>query len=60
MYNSQLNHFTILFQLSEQQRKELLMAYVSTGAKRAVETRLLNFISYNHYHLPMYAKPGMV
>ncbi|KAK3738961.1 hypothetical protein RRG08_006528 [Elysia crispata] len=46
--------------LSEQQRKELLMAYVSTGAKRAVETRLLNFISYNHYHLPMYAKPGMV
>ncbi|GFR98710.1 cilia- and flagella-associated protein 61-like [Elysia marginata] len=46
--------------LNDQQRKELLMAYVSTGAKRAVETRLLNFISYNYYHLPMYAKPGMV
>lgn len=46
--------------LNEQQKKELLMAYISTGSKRAVETRLLNFISYNYYHLPMYAKPGMV
>ncbi|XP_012942608.1 cilia- and flagella-associated protein 61 [Aplysia californica] len=46
--------------LTSEQRKELMLAYVSTGAKRAVETRLLNFMSYNHYHLPFYAKPGMV
>ena len=31
-----------------------------SGAKQAVETRLLNFLSYNYNHLPMYAKPGMV
>jgi len=46
--------------LSDGQRKELMTAYMSTGAKRAVETRLLNFMSYNQYHLPFYAKPGMV
>ncbi|XP_059138560.1 cilia- and flagella-associated protein 61-like isoform X3 [Physella acuta] len=45
---------------TQDQRKELMSAYIATGAKRAVETRLLNFIGYNHYHLPMYAKPGMV
>ncbi|CAL1535687.1 unnamed protein product [Lymnaea stagnalis] len=45
---------------SQDHRKELMLAYVATGAKRAVETRLLNFISYNYYHLPMYAKPGMI
>ncbi|XP_041351130.1 cilia- and flagella-associated protein 61-like isoform X2 [Gigantopelta aegis] len=42
------------------QRKELYDAYAASGAKRAVETRLLSFINYNHYHLTMYAKPGMV
>ncbi|XP_048259860.1 cilia- and flagella-associated protein 61-like isoform X2 [Haliotis rufescens] len=46
--------------MSKTQRRELLEAYAGTGAKRAVETRLLSFISYNYYHLPMYAKPGMV
>ncbi|KAL4238233.1 Cilia and flagella associated protein 61 [Mactra antiquata] len=46
--------------LSDGQRKELLDVFQSTGAKRAVEARLLNFMSYNYYHLPMYAKPGMV
>ncbi|XP_053397247.1 cilia- and flagella-associated protein 61-like [Mercenaria mercenaria] len=46
--------------LSDGQRDELQQLYKSTGAKRAVEARLLNFLSYNYYHLPMYAKPGMV
>lgn len=46
--------------LSDGQRGELLQLYKSTGAKRAVEARLLNFLSYNYYHLPMFAKPGMV
>ncbi|BFZ07341.1 hypothetical protein BsWGS_10380 [Bradybaena similaris] len=47
-------------ELTDSQKRELMVAYISTGAKRAVETRLLNFICYNYYHLPMYAKPGMV
>ncbi|KAK6176372.1 hypothetical protein SNE40_014672 [Patella caerulea] len=46
--------------LSKSQQEELNEVYKSSGAKRAVETRLLNFISYNYYHLPMYTKPGMV
>ena len=48
------------FQLSPDQRKNLAVEYGETGAKRAVETRLLSFLTYNYYHLPMYAKPGMV
>ncbi|KAH3859190.1 hypothetical protein DPMN_101906 [Dreissena polymorpha] len=39
--------------LSEKQRGELEQLYGETGAKRAVEARLLNFLSYNYYHLPM-------
>lgn len=46
--------------LTEKQRENLTDLYQQTGAKRAVEARLLNFLSYNSYHLPMYAKPGMV
>ncbi|KAK7103337.1 cilia- and flagella-associated protein 61-like [Littorina saxatilis] len=46
--------------MSDSQREQLLEAYKSTGSKRAVETRLLSFLAYNYYHLPMYAKPGMV
>ncbi|XP_064599733.1 cilia- and flagella-associated protein 61-like [Liolophura sinensis] len=42
------------------QRQELRDYYIQSGCKRAVETRLLSFLSYNYYHLPMYAKPGMV
>ena len=34
--------------------------YASSGVKRAVETHLLSYLNYNYYHLPMYAKPGMV
>ena len=47
-------------QLSEGQRKNLHELYADTSVKRAVETRLLSYLSYNYYHLPMYAKPGMV
>ena len=47
-------------QLSKEERKNLTGEYADSGAKRAVETRLLSFLTYNYYHLPMYAKPGMV
>ncbi|KAK7506986.1 hypothetical protein BaRGS_00001837 [Batillaria attramentaria] len=46
--------------LADEQRQKLMEKYKSMGCKRAVETRLLSFLSYNYYHLPMYAKPGMV
>jgi hypothetical protein len=47
-------------QLAPPVRKQLFDQYKDSGAKRAVETRLLSFLSYNYYHLTMYAKPGMV
>ena len=56
IYDSKLN----ILQLSVSQREELTDIYKKSGAKRAVEARLLNYLSYNYYHLPMYAKPGMV
>ncbi|EDO37268.1 predicted protein [Nematostella vectensis] len=46
--------------LSKDQRRNLSDNYVSSPAKKAIEQRLLSFLSYNGYHLPMYAKPGMV
>lgn len=46
--------------LTEGQKNMLRTRYIGSGSKRAVETHLLNFLSYNYYHLPMYAKPGMV
>ncbi|XP_025103771.1 cilia- and flagella-associated protein 61-like isoform X2 [Pomacea canaliculata] len=46
--------------ISEAQRHQLMDLYKASGSKQAVETRLLSFLSYNYYHLPMYAKPGMV
>jgi len=45
--------------LNEGQRGLLKARYLNSGTKRAIETHLLNFMSYNYYHLPMYAKPGM-
>ena len=51
---------SVLFQLSKAQRKNLSDDFGESGAKRAVETRLLSFLTYNYYHVPMYAKPGMV
>ncbi|XP_076099520.1 cilia- and flagella-associated protein 61-like isoform X2 [Mytilus galloprovincialis] len=46
--------------MNESQKEQLLKIYQETGTKRAVDTRFLSFLSYNYYHLPMYAKPGMV
>ncbi|PAA87940.1 hypothetical protein BOX15_Mlig002838g2, partial [Macrostomum lignano] len=46
--------------LSTAQRAQVKEEYARSGAKRALETRFLNYISYNYYHLPMYAKPEMV
>ncbi|CAH1791581.1 unnamed protein product [Owenia fusiformis] len=46
--------------ISKSQRKQLDKDYLEGGAKRAVDTRLLSFLTYNYYHLPMYAKPGML
>ncbi|XP_078714752.1 cilia- and flagella-associated protein 61 isoform X1 [Lampetra fluviatilis] len=30
------------------------------GYKKAVETRLISYLQYNHYHLPMYFRPGII
>lgn len=46
--------------ISTEQRQNLRQFYESIGLKQAVEKRLLSFLGYNYYHLPMYAKPGMV
>ncbi|XP_077972543.1 cilia- and flagella-associated protein 61-like [Styela clava] len=46
--------------ISSEQKANLREFYQSIGLKKAVENRLLSFLSYNYYHLPMYAKPGMV
>ncbi|XP_076819152.1 cilia- and flagella-associated protein 61-like isoform X1 [Clavelina lepadiformis] len=48
------------FNVNNQQRATLRERYAATGQRKAVEARLLSFLSYNYYHLPMYAKPGMV
>lgn len=47
-------------QLEKKDRKYLSDEFVEGSYRKAVETRLLSFLSYNYYHLPMYAKPGMV
>ena len=49
-----------VFQLSKDQRRVLTDSYVASSAKKTIEQRLLGFLNYNSYHLPMYAKPGMV
>nr|XP_002126453.1 cilia- and flagella-associated protein 61 [Ciona intestinalis] len=46
--------------ISSQQRAELKMRFANNGQRKEVEARLLSYLSYNYYHLPMYAKPGMV
>lgn len=45
--------------LSKDQRRVLTDSYCASTAKKAIEQRLLGFLNYNSYHLPMYAKPGM-
>ncbi|XP_065052089.1 cilia- and flagella-associated protein 61-like isoform X1 [Rhopilema esculentum] len=46
--------------LSKEHRVLLGDAYKTSRAKKLVEQRLLSYLSYNQYHLPMYAKPGLV
>lgn len=46
--------------LDKTQKAALREFYNMTGIKKSVEKRLLSYLGYNHYHLPMYAKPGMV
>lgn len=46
--------------LSRDHRRVLTDSYFASSAKKAIEQRLLGFLNYNSYHLPMYAKPGMV
>lgn len=46
--------------LASQQKQAAHMRFEEDGFKRNIETRLLSLLSYNYYHLPMYAKPGMV
>ncbi|KAK3713004.1 hypothetical protein QZH41_014115 [Actinostola sp. cb2023] len=46
--------------LSKDQRRNLTDAYVASSARKAIEQRLLSFMSYNAYHLPMYATQGLV
>lgn len=46
--------------LSKDQRRVLSDSYMASSARKAIEQRLLGFLSYNSNHLPMYAKPGMV
>ncbi|KAI0208050.1 Cilia- and flagella-associated protein 61 [Lamellibrachia satsuma] len=60
MFEEDISLFSMQDELSENQLRYLKEEFVQSGAKRAVETRLLSFLSYNAYHLPMYAKPGMV
>jgi len=46
--------------IDEGQRDLLSKHFEATGQRRQVEKRLLSFLNYNKYHLPMYAKPGMI
>lgn len=43
---------------NKQQLSILEEEFVTSGIKEAIETRLLSFINYNEYHLPMYVQPG--
>ncbi|XP_028417535.1 cilia- and flagella-associated protein 61-like [Dendronephthya gigantea] len=47
-------------ELSPADRDSLARSYMKSPAKTEIEKTLLNFITYNSAHLPMYAKPEMV
>ena len=38
--------------------KSLIYDSLPPCGQAALESRILNFLAYNHYHLPMYARPG--
>ena len=46
--------------INKAQRSTLANHYEQTGRRVDAEGRLLSYLCYNYYHLPMYAKPGMV
>ena len=50
----------LFLQLSKVQRDSLGKAYKTSRSRRLIEQRLLSFLNYNNYHLPMFAKPGLV
>jgi len=50
----------VCVQLNEGHKGMLRARYLNSGTKRAIETHLLNYLNYNYYHLPMYAKPAML
>ncbi|KAM5218405.1 cilia- and flagella-associated protein 61 isoform 1-T2 [Hipposideros larvatus] len=46
--------------LKEKPRKYLRRVFQETIYKTLVEKRILDYLHYNHYHLPMYAWPGII
>jgi hypothetical protein len=46
--------------LKEKPRKYLQRVFEETIYKNLVERSILDYLHYNHYHLPMYAWPGII
>uniref|UniRef100_A0A452VLG2 Cilia and flagella associated protein 61 n=1 Tax=Ursus maritimus TaxID=29073 RepID=A0A452VLG2_URSMA len=46
--------------LNEKPRKYLKRVFQETIYKSLVEKSILDYLHYNHYHLPMYAWPGII
>ncbi|XP_011223780.1 cilia- and flagella-associated protein 61 isoform X1 [Ailuropoda melanoleuca] len=46
--------------LNEKPRKYLKRVFQETIYKSLVEKSILDYLHYNHYHLPMYARPGTI
>uniref|UniRef100_A0A8D2AHM7 Cilia and flagella associated protein 61 n=1 Tax=Sciurus vulgaris TaxID=55149 RepID=A0A8D2AHM7_SCIVU len=46
--------------LNESPRKYLKRVFQETVYKNLVERSILDYLHYNHYHLPMYAWPGII
>ncbi|KAM4833005.1 cilia- and flagella-associated protein 61 [Urocitellus parryii] len=46
--------------LKESPRKYLKRVFQETIYKNLVERSILDYLQYNHYHLPMYAWPGII
>ncbi|XP_066929118.1 cilia- and flagella-associated protein 61-like [Clytia hemisphaerica] len=46
--------------LKQEQRKHLEDVFIGTRCKNTIRERLNSFLNYNKYHLPMYARPGML
>lgn len=48
------------FHLSEKPKKYLKRFFQQSIYRKLVEESILSYLNYNHYHLPMYAWPGIV